>query len=125
MDFSLQSLRVEWVSKKGIAPEDFLVLSLFVLGINKTHFFQNSDYSLTKEQHILLVSLLERRFNNEPTAYLIGTKEFFGRNFLVTKATLIPRPDSECLIEDVISLGTKTLPEYIFDIGTGSGALAL
>lgn len=124
MVFSTKALRKEWVTTKGLVPEDFLVLILFVLGIEKTQFFQSEDTLLTEEQHKKLTGLFERRLLKEPVAYLTGNKEFFGRTFKVNKDTLIPRPDSECLVEDILSFGKNTrIPEYVFDIGTGSGAL--
>lgn len=119
-------MRKEWVQERGIAPLDFLVLTLHVLKKERTLFFKEEDHILTEDEHHLLTGLLERRFLDEPVAYLTGEKEFFGRLFTVSKDTLIPRPESECLIEDLLSFRQKTLdPECIFDIGTGSGALII
>lgn len=125
--YSVQALRQEWVSARGIASEDFLLLALFVTSKEKADFFRESDILLTHQQHEHLVALLERRVQHEPIAYLVGKKEFFGRDFAVNADTLIPRPDSECLIEDIVQeYGTAEVkPAYIFDIGTGSGALAI
>ena len=124
--YSVQALRHEWVTNKGIAPEDFLVLVLHTLQITHTQFAKEKDHHLTDSQHQALSLLLSRRAQHEPVAYLIGHKEFFGRDFTVTPATLIPRPDSECLIEDILHTVQNTRkPKAIFDIGTGSGALAI
>lgn len=67
---------------------------------------------------------VKKREHNWPVAYLVGHKEFFGRYFTVSPATLIPRPDSECIIESVVTETEHSAP-LIFDIGTGSGALAI
>ncbi len=65
----------------------------------------------------------ERRLNHEPLAYIRGFKEFYGRDFIVNKNVLIPRPESEVIIEIVKALPQP--PQYILDVGTGSGALAI
>lgn len=126
-EYSLNTLKKEWVTTKGIALEDFLVLTLYVTKSDRTAFYRETEIFLTAAQYQELVTLLERRAKQEPVAYLTGTKEFFGRDFLVNSSTLIPRPDSECLIEDVLRFYQEhtVKPKYIFDIGTGSGALAI
>lgn len=69
---------------------------------------------------------IERRLNNEPIAYILGKREFWSLDFIVTKDTLIPRPDSETLIEAVIdSVDDKNKEFSILDLGTGSGCLIL
>lgn len=69
--------------------------------------------------------LAEKRFNRVPLAYLVGQKEFFGHNFLVTKKVLIPRPETEVLVEQVLDY-LKSAPHArsLLDLGTGSGAIA-
>lgn len=66
---------------------------------------------------------LERRVAREPLAYITGHKEFWGLNFLTSPATLIPRPDTETLVEAVLDAGHK--PQNILDLGTGTGCLLL
>jgi release factor glutamine methyltransferase len=127
MNTSVNELKARWVVQHGIAPEDFLVLALHILGMDRTRFLREQDHILNETQYRELEGLLQRRAQKEPVAYLTGQKEFFGRAFLVTPATLIPRPDSECLIEDILAVYSKTQkkPDFLFDIGTGSGALAI
>lgn len=68
-------------------------------------------------------ALVKRRLTHEPIAYITGTSEFYGRAFIVTPAVLIPRADSETLIE--AALATTPAPRRVLDCGTGSGALLL
>jgi len=70
-------------------------------------------------------ALVERRQRSEPIAHIIGRKEFWGLDFQVTPDVLIPRPDSELLIEEAARLFASTHPQRILDLGTGSGALVL
>ena len=67
--------------------------------------------------------LLQRRAAREPMAYILGRREFWGLDFAVSPATLIPRPDSETLIEAVLAAGVK--PRSVLDLGTGTGCLLL
>lgn len=67
--------------------------------------------------------MLQRRVNREPLAYIRGWKEFYGRDFIVNKNVLIPRPESEVIIEILKELPKP--PQHILDVGTGSGALAI
>lgn len=69
--------------------------------------------------------LLERRLAHEPVAHIVGAKEFWGLSFLVSSEVLIPRPDSELLIEEAVRLYANKPPARILDLGTGSGALLL
>lgn len=82
---------------------------------------------MSREQTIAFSKLLQRRINHEPTAYITGHKEFFGIDFIVTPDTIIPRPDTETLVEKAIELARTRLPEscLIADIGTGCGAIAI
>lgn len=74
-------------------------------------------------------SLAARRENGEPVAYITGRKEFYGREFLVTPATLIPRPDTETLVEAALAFAETckgaSAPFSFIDLGTGSGAIAV
>ena len=79
------------------------------------------------DQTIALSKLIQRRISHEPTAYITGHKEFFGIDFEVSPDTLIPRPDTELLVEKAIELVNKRFPKscLIADIGTGCGAIAI
>ncbi|MEW4468632.1 peptide chain release factor N(5)-glutamine methyltransferase [Parasphingorhabdus sp. JC815] len=71
------------------------------------------------------IALLERRKQHEPIAYIVGEREFWSLSFQVSSDVLIPRPDSEILIETAVNIGAKYPPQTILDLGTGSGALLL
>lgn len=68
---------------------------------------------------------LRRRERREPTAYIVGTREFWGREFLVTPAVLVPRPETEFIVEEGLALMIGVAAPRIADIGTGSGILAV
>jgi release factor glutamine methyltransferase len=68
---------------------------------------------------------ISRRERREPTAYILGTREFWGRDFLVTPAVLVPRPETEFIIEEAIPLVQDIAAPRVADIGTGSGILAV
>lgn len=83
-----------------------------------------SDTKLTEEQTDLLHSILYRLKNSEPIQYIIGETEFFGLPFHVTKDVLIPRPETEELVELILNENKKSGLK-VLDIGTGSGAIAI
>jgi release factor glutamine methyltransferase len=70
-------------------------------------------------------ALLQRRLAGEPVAYLLGTREFYGLEFTVTPAVLIPRPDTETLVEAALARLPEHQPCRVLDLGTGSGAIAI
>ena len=97
-----------------------LILS-YVLSCERTFLHAHPDYKLIDNEQKQADHLLERRANHEPFAYLSGRKEFYGRIFAVTRDTLIPRPETEALIDAVKALK----PATILDVGTGSGCIAV
>lgn len=109
------------------------VLLGHVLNLSPPQQYAQSKQQLTKENVQLLEQCILRRLNNEPTAYITGNKEFYGIDFYVDSRVLIPRPETEILVDEAIRLVTdccnyfSTLrrPMRIADIGTGSGVLAI
>ncbi len=92
---------------------------------DKKHIILNPKEFLNSEQLEKFKSLIERRKKGEPIAYLINKKEFWKDEFFVNKDVLIPRPDSELIIEQVLKIYSKDDQLQILDIGTGSGCILL
>ncbi|WP_196062299.1 MULTISPECIES: peptide chain release factor N(5)-glutamine methyltransferase [unclassified Serratia (in: enterobacteria)] len=106
------------------AKRDAEILLGFVTGRARTYLLAFGETLLTAEQTEQLTGLLVRRERGEPVAYLVGEREFWSLPLSVSPATLIPRPDTECLVE----LALERLPAApcaILDLGTGTGAIAL
>ena len=92
---------------------------------DKRHIILNPKEILNSEQLEKFNSLIERRKKGEPIAYLINKKEFWKDEFFVNKDVLIPRPDSELIIEQVLKIYSKDVQLQVLDIGTGSGCILL
>lgn len=109
----------------GDSPKlDGRVLLSHVLQCNTTYLLTWSDKSLNSEQIQAFQDLVARRKAGEPIAYIVGTQEFWSLPLRVNNSTLIPRPETELLVEITLSL---LLPEQceMLDLGTGTGAIAL
>ena len=104
---------------------DVEVLLMNVTNFNKTKLYLNPDYILTNEQFEKFEHFFNRRLKNEPIAYIIGKCEFMGMEFLLNKHTLIPRADTEILVEKSIEIIKENNFKSVLDIGTGSGAIAI
>jgi release factor glutamine methyltransferase len=113
LDFAIAELR-----ESGIAyPKcDAELLLLYVTGLNRTSLFTSQEQQLTAEQAELY---------HEPIQYITGEREFYGLSFRVTPAVLIPRPETEHLVEAAIERIPLNTPSRIVDVGTGSGAIAI
>jgi release factor glutamine methyltransferase len=72
-----------------------------------------------------LFESIRRRATREPVAYVTGVREFYGRDFRVTNAVLIPRPETESLVEETLEILAGSSPAFIVDVGTGSGCVAI
>ena len=92
---------------------------------DKKHIILNPKEILNSDQLVKFKSLIERRKKGEPIAYLINKKEFWKDEFFVNKDVLIPRPDSELIIEQVLKIYSKDVQLQVLDIGTGSGCILL
>jgi len=102
------------------------ILLAHLLQTDRTGLYINSTRHLSDNQTLAYSTLVKRRINHEPTAYIIGHKEFFGLDFRVSPDTLIPRPDTELLVENAIELaGAFPIHCLIADVGTGCGAIAI
>lgn len=103
---------------------DAEILLGFVTGKARTFILAFGETPLTDEQQEQLAGLLARRVRGEPVAHLIGEREFWSLPLFVSPATLIPRPDTECLVEQALDR-LPAAPCRILDLGTGTGAIAL
>jgi len=92
---------------------------------DKKHIILNPKELLNLEQLDKFKSLIERRKKGEPIAYLINKKEFWKDEFFVNKDVLIPRPDTELIIEQVLKIYSKERQLQVLDVGTGSGCILL
>jgi release factor glutamine methyltransferase len=95
------------------------------LKIDRTQFYTEPDRMLTKQQEETYWQFVERRIKGEPSAYITGHREFFGLDFYVDKNALIPRPETELLVEQAIAHAGKYLNPLIVDVGTGCGNIAI
>lgn len=110
----------------GEARLDALLLITHVTDSDTASVFGFPERGLTKEQIKWLGQLVARRAQREPMAHILGVREFWSLPFIVTSDTLVPRPDSETLIEAVLEqFSEKTKSLSILDLGTGSGCLLL
>lgn len=100
---------------------DAELLLAFVLGKNRSYILSHEEIILTNKQNISFNKLIAQRATFVPVAYILGYKEFYGLRFKVTNDTLVPRPESELLVEEAIKVTHKK--STVIDIGTGSGCL--
>jgi release factor glutamine methyltransferase len=126
---------------------DAEILLCHVLECSREFLITENNRELTENQHEVLKELYKRRSDNEPVAYITGTKEFYGHQFVVTPHVLIPRPATEGLVDlalDFVKSGTREVRDIdtdviaiavpigdakeaqaILDVGTGSGCIAI
>ena len=111
------------------ASLDADVLLSFVLKKPKEYIFAYPEKKLNKQQEIQFKKCIQKRLRYTPIAYIVGVKEFYGRDFKVNKNVLIPRPETESLVEKILNhcynLEPITYNLSIADIGTGSGCIAI
>ena len=104
---------------------DAEVLLMHVGGLDRSKLITRDETALTGEQQQRLDNLLERRKRGEPVAYLAGVREFWSMELNVSPATLIPRPETELLVEKALDRISLDAEWTIADLGTGSGAMGL
>lgn len=96
-----------------------------VLNLTRVKLFMDLDRPLAKEELATYRALIQRRLGFEPTQYLVGFKEFYGRRFSVDARVLIPRSETELLVEGVLQAIPKDAPARVLDLCTGSGCIAI
>src|ERR1700733_12999673 len=103
---------------------DAEVLLAHALGVRRSHLHSHADEKRSLAEHNAYQGLVEQRARGAPVAYLIGAKEFWSLELAVNPAVLVPRPETELLVERALSLASPAAMR-VLDLGTGSGAIAL
>ena len=103
------------------------ILLRHALGLDRAHLYQHLSDDIGADRHEAYEGLLTRRLAHEPVPYITGNKEFFGLEFEVTPAALIPRPETETLVEAAIAFARErdAKPLTIVDVGVGAGTIAV
>lgn len=104
-------------------PLENRILVCHATGLSRVQLITQAERPLSGDEATRLAQLVQRRLDGEPIAYIVGHREFFGLDFQVSDAVLIPRPDTELIVE----LALERLPQggRMLDMGTGSGAIAV
>jgi release factor glutamine methyltransferase len=113
------------LATSGLIPLDAQLLLAHVLDVPRAWLAAHDTDALPQEAADAFVALARRRRDGEPVAYLTGVREFWGLALRVTPDVLIPRPETETLVELALALIPRDRPARILDLGTGSGAIAL
>lgn len=119
----LDAVRTLWreeAKRQGVNPRDVDLLLADTLGRSLSWLLAHGDESIDPQP---FEALLARRFAGEPLQYIRGRSEFYGREFLVDERVLIPRPETELLVESVLIRAPRDAS--VIDIGTGSGCIAI
>lgn len=116
-----------FLERKGVesARREAELLVAHALGLDRLHLFLSLDRPLVGDEIVRGRELVARRGKREPTAYLTGLREFYGRSFRVGAGVLVPRPETELLVDRARALLEGKSAPRIADIGTGSGCLAV
>ncbi len=117
----------ERLTKAGIADsrKDAELLLMFTLGRDRSFLYSHPERSLTNEESAQYDDALGKRSRGMPPQYITGHQEFWGMDLFVSPAVLIPRPETEHLVETVLDLARAMKRPRIVDVGTGSGCIAL
>lgn len=113
------------IDAAGIPRTEAELLLLHLLGCDRGWLFAHADDTLPDDAARSLQSLSQRRAAGEPLAYITGRREFWSLALQVSPAVLIPRPDTEILVQWALELAAANAVDAVLDLGTGSGAIAL
>ena len=115
----------ELLRPAGIDPVDARVLLRSVLGVSDAHLAAHPEQALSEPQRERFMASVKRRRAGEPIAYITGEREFYSLTFKVTPAVLIPRPETELLVELALERIPDDRPCRVLDLATGSGCVAV
>ena len=119
-------LQAKRLSAFSVTPRlDAEVLLAHTLNVSRAMLLARAQDQLQDDAHSLYERLIERRSHGEPIAYLTGHKEFYGLDLLVTPDVLVPRPETESVVEACLEMLPPDQPATLADIGTGSGAIVV
>lgn len=113
------------IKNSASARLDAEVLLCHVIDCNRTTIYSQPERPIPDDQSVRFQSLIEKRRNGHPIAYLTGKKEFWSLDLSVNQSTLIPRTETECLVEAALQMIPDDSAFNILELGTGSGAIAI
>lgn len=113
------------LAKSQIPKLDAEILLSFTLNIPRSYLYAHPEETINSKKIVIFEDLLKRRLQGEPIAYITGHQEFWSMDLLVSSDVLIPRPETEILIETAIALFSSEEHCHVLDLGSGSGAIAL
>jgi len=123
LEWTTSYFKSHHIESPRIAAE---ILLAHVLSLRRIDLYLRYDQPLGQAELAAFKSLIRRRVQREPAAYIVGSKEFWSMELAVTKDVLIPRPDTECLVEAGVNwLANEGRPQRVLELGTGSGAIVL
>jgi release factor glutamine methyltransferase len=104
---------------------DVRVLLRHACGVDDAYLISHANDSISEAHGAAFAGYVSRRASGEPVAYIVGTREFFSLEFKVTPAVLIPRPETELLVEVALERTSAGRADRVLDLGTGSGCVAI
>lgn len=123
LNFGTQAIRNHRVSQSPLLDASLLLCK--TAGLEREQLYTRSAWPLDEETRSRYNSLINRRCAAEPVAYLIGEREFYGRSFTVNPCVLVPRPDTEVLVEQAVALLTRFSDPKVLDLCAGSGCIGI
>jgi release factor glutamine methyltransferase len=115
----------ELLAASGLPVREARALLAHAISAQREWLIAHPEAIVGEVQRSLFATLIDRRMHGEPMAYLLGTQEFYGRDFKVSPAVLIPRPETELLVDATLDVLRRVQAPRILDLGTGSGCIAI
>ena len=122
LDYGIKLLKQNKITSYNIDSE--LLLSN-ILNLSRENLLINLGKKIKKKNYYNYKKLLQRRIKNDPIAYILKKKEFWKNKFCVNKNVLIPRPETEIIVEEILNIVESKSSKNILDVGTGSGCIIL